>query len=130
MALKIADIKPGFVTKECALCGELFTVDDFIGARQKYCGKECAKKAKKRLDRAYNKRTPWEIEQTEKLKKSLQDKPPISPEKVMEDIRNPKRKNEDARDYLAEDAIAARAAGMSYGQYTSQRYAPRLFKNS
>lgn len=130
MALKIADIKSNTVTKKCALCGEPFTVDAFIGARQKYCGKECAKKAKKKLDRSYDKRTPWEIEQTKKLKESLRDKPPISPEKVMEPFRKAKDKNEDVRDYLAEDAVAARAAGMSYGQYTSQRYAPRLFKNS
>lgn len=119
------------VIKTCEMCGKQFSCDSQIKFRnQKYCGEECRKKAKKIKDKAYHKKSikAKEEEAAEKAMQKAFDKtlgPVLSPEKVMKNFRKPK-KGKETRDYLLEDAMAARANGLSYGKYTAQRYAPTV----
>ena len=116
------------VIKTCEICGKQFVCDSFIKFKnQKYCGEECRKEAKKILDKERAKKPTRYKEERERQKAF--DKvlgPVLSPEKVMENFHKPKKKKGEVRDYLLEDAVAARANGMSYGQYTSQKYAPTV----
>lgn len=124
-------------TKKCERCGKEFTCYSAVQYHaKKYCGEECRLTVKREKDlEGYRRRAAHQRPNDTKriadkaFKDDISAKPPISPEKVMEPFRRTKEK-EKVKDYLLEDATAARAAGMSYGQYTSQRYAPRLFRNS
>ena len=123
------------VIKICEYCGKQYVVDTYIKFKaRKYCSDHCRDMVKyeKDKERRLKNKIPTRFRQDKEREKAIDSVlgPVLSPEKVMENFHKPKKKKGEVKDYLAEDAVAARQAGMSYGEYTSQRYAPRLFKNS
>lgn len=116
------------VIKTCDICGKGFVCKSKAQfTSKKYCSEECRYKAKLAQDKARAKK-PTRYKEDKAMQEAF-DKvlgPVLSPEKVMENFHKPKKKKSEVRDYLLEDAVAARANDMSYGQYTSQRYAPTV----
>ena len=117
--------------KICERCGGQYLVTTKQQFNlKKYCSKEC-------YNEAHNeqvKRNRTLAERTKKREEKERQKafdevlgPVLSPEAVTEDLRHRKKKDKDSRDYLQEDAMAARSRGLSYGQYTKERYAPKVY---
>ena len=116
------------VIKTCEICGKGFVCKSKAQFNaKKYCSSECRYKAKLAQDKARAKK-PTRYKEEKAMQEAFDAVlgPVLSPEAVTADLRKPRKKKGDVRDYLAEDAVAARANDMTYGQYTSQRYAPTV----
>ena len=116
------------VIKVCEICGKGFACKSKAQfTAKKYCSSECRYKAKLAQDKARAKK-PTRYKEEKAMQEAFDAVlgPVLSPEAVTADLRKPRKKKGEVRDYLAEDAVAARANGQSYGQYTSLRYAPTV----
>ena len=116
------------VIKTCEICGKGFVCKSKAQfTAKKYCSNECRYKAKLAQDKARAKK-PSRYKEDKAMQEAFDAVlgPVLSPEAVTADLRKPRKKKGEVRDYLAEDAVAARANGQSYGQYTSQKYAPTV----
>ena len=98
---------PDAYKKKCAICGAEFLVLDTLHARTKYCSDECRTEAS-RITHRENRRLR-KIEAGEPIRPQGRPRKEVT---AYHQIR-PRRT-------LVEVAVAARKAGMTYGQYVAR----------
>lgn len=114
------------VVKKCEYCGDDFECFTVIQkSTKKYCCDGCRKEANKKQARETRARLSAKRKEEKKKEQKELDEFDI----LMERLTKSYGKRHSSEEDLTRDAVAARQAGMSYGQYTSQKYAPRVGRN-
>lgn len=99
------------VIKKCEVCGKTFECINVLQAsHKKYCSDECKRER--------------DNENARKNYKKRKKKTDIC-EHADTFAKKEKRRRSSEED-LTKDAVAARQAGLTYGQYMARKYAPRI----
>lgn len=100
-----ASTPDAIIACQCKFCGKYFNAKS---KRERFCSDRC-RDANKKITSRMTKEDLAFLREAEREKKKR--------------IATARSANQES---LAREAFEAREAGMSYGQYTSQRYAPRI----